>query len=57
MSYNIQNQKDYPAFAWQSSFYEHIIRTDVNFQNAREYIENNPSNRNKDRNNKLDVTF
>jgi len=40
-----------PEFAWQSSFYECIIKTNYSFQNIREYIENNPMNRKKDRNN------
>lgn len=44
-------KKILPEFAWQSSFYEHIIRSNINFQNVRQYIENNPLNRKKDRNN------
>lgn len=40
-----------PEFAWQTSFYEHIIRTDRSFQSIREYIEDNPMNREHDRNN------
>jgi hypothetical protein len=46
-------RKIYPEFSRQSSFYEHIIRTDRSFQSIREYIENNPSNRDTDRNNPL----
>lgn len=31
-------------FAWQSRFYDHIIRNDASFQRISEYIQNNPSN-------------
>ncbi len=27
---------------WQKSFYDHIIRNDIDFKNAWEYIDNNP---------------
>lgn len=30
-------------FGWQSSFYDHIIRTPRAFENIQNYIENNPS--------------
>ncbi|MFN3588922.1 MAG: transposase [Spirosomataceae bacterium] len=30
-------------FGWQSSFYDHIIRTPKAFENIQNYIENNPS--------------
>ncbi|RPH24235.1 MAG: transposase, partial [Bacteroidales bacterium] len=31
-------------FAWQSLFYDHIIRNDESFQKISEYIKNNPAN-------------
>jgi REP element-mobilizing transposase RayT len=31
-----------PMFAWQSRFYDHIIRNDKSFQRISEYIRNNP---------------
>ena len=30
-------------FAWQRSFYDHVIRTDTSLQNIRDYITNNPT--------------
>ncbi len=33
-----------PNFAWQSSFHDHIIRNDQEFQQIISYIENNPEN-------------
>lgn len=30
-------------FAWQSNFYEHIVRTDADYQRIHRYIENNPA--------------
>jgi REP element-mobilizing transposase RayT len=32
------------SFAWQPRFYDHIIRTETDLQNLREYIHLNPSN-------------
>lgn len=37
-----------PAFAWQSRFYDHIIRDDESFNRISEYIKNNPANWHKD---------
>ncbi len=37
------NQKNY-EFAWQSRFYDHIIRNEKSLQNIRQYIEMNPVN-------------
>jgi REP element-mobilizing transposase RayT len=37
------NQKNY-EFAWQSRFYDHIIRNEKSLQNIRQYIEINPVN-------------
>lgn len=37
-----------PAFAWQSRFYDHIIRDDELFYRISEYIKNNPANWDKD---------
>jgi putative transposase len=48
--YNIQKnslskiiqQYKAPAFQWQRSFYDHIIRNEISCQKIREYIQNNP---------------
>ena len=29
-------------FAWQKSFYDHIIRNEKSLDNIREYVRNNP---------------
>ena len=33
-----------PYFAWQSRFYDHIIRDEKSLENIRRYIKNNPEN-------------
>ncbi|MBD2516750.1 transposase [Nostoc sp. FACHB-973] len=38
-------------FAWQERFYEHIIRADGSLDRIREYIINNPTKWDKDKNN------
>jgi REP element-mobilizing transposase RayT len=38
----IQSRKINPDFAWQSRFYEHIIRDDESYHKIAQYIENNP---------------
>ncbi len=38
-------------FLWQRSFYDHVIRDDVNFNRVREYIINNPKMWEYDENN------
>ncbi|MBI5400215.1 transposase [Candidatus Saganbacteria bacterium] len=38
-------------FAWQSRFYESIIRNEIQFEKIRKYIENNPYNWEFDKNN------
>ena len=38
----IHARKTDPAFAWQSKFYDHIIRDDVAFYRISEYIKHNP---------------
>ncbi|MAF14287.1 MAG: transposase [Parcubacteria group bacterium] len=38
-------------FQWQRSFYDHIIRDENGLYNIRQYIINNPSQWNRDRNN------
>ena len=45
----------YPCenFAWQSRFYDHIIRNNISLNNIREYIRKNPENWNNDPNNKM----
>lgn len=40
-----------PAFAWQSRFYDHIIRNEESLNNIRQYIINNPKKWWRDRNN------
>ncbi|NEZ60705.1 transposase [Adonisia turfae] len=43
-------QNGYSRFAWQSRFYEHIIRADRSIDYIRRYIVKNPSNWGRDRN-------
>lgn len=43
-------QNNYCNFAWQSRFYEHIIRNDGSLDRIREYIINNPVKWSEDRN-------
>jgi putative transposase len=33
----------YPDFAWQSRYYDHIVRNDSELERIRSYIENNPA--------------
>src|SRR6056297_3050067 len=41
-------QKIHADFAWQTRFYDHIIRNDSSYQRIRNYIINNPKNWEKD---------
>ncbi len=41
--------KNCRSFAWQSSFYDHIIRNAKSFENIQNYIKNNPINWGKDK--------
>jgi len=41
----------FSQFAWQKSYYDHIIRDEESLQKIREYIINNPSQWEQDRNN------
>jgi len=41
----------YPDFAWQSRFYDHIIRNDESLNKIKEYIRINPQKWEEDRNN------
>lgn len=43
-------QAGYGDFAWQSRFYDHIIRDEKSLEKIREYIRNNPLNWEHDRN-------
>ncbi|MFP4622282.1 MAG: transposase, partial [Bacteroidales bacterium] len=38
-----------PAFAWQSRFYDHIIRNDRSYERIKQYIIDNPKNWKNDR--------
>lgn len=49
----IENRKIIPHFAWQTRFYDHIIRNEQALNNIRNYIKNNPKNWKNDRNNIL----
>ena len=39
-----ESRKINPDFAWQSLFYDHIIRDDKSYQRIKKYIINNPRN-------------
>lgn len=44
-------KRDYSDFAWQSRFYDHIIRNEKSLNRIREYIFNNPLRWQQDREN------
>ena len=44
------NKNNHPDFQWQSRFYESIIRNEEQLNNVRNYIVNNPTNWEFDRN-------
>lgn len=41
--------KNYPEFAWQKSFHDHIIRNSVEYEKIKYYIQSNPQNWDKDK--------
>lgn len=41
--------KNYPEFAWQRSFHDHIIRNTIEYEKIKHYIHTNPQNREKDK--------
>ena len=43
-SSKLMHQNGLPDFAWQRSFYDHVIRNDKSLNKIREYIINNPIN-------------
>lgn len=45
------NKNGFEHFAWQSRFYDRIIRNEQELYNIQNYIYNNPLNWNRDRNN------
>lgn len=47
----IEIRKTNKTFKWQRSFYDHIIRNEYSLFRIRQYIEDNPKNWHKDRNN------
>lgn len=49
-SVTIRARKINPDFAWQPRFYDHIIRTDPELNQIRQYIMDNPQNWAKDKN-------
>lgn len=50
-AFEIRKQFNPITFAWQSRFYDHIIRSDKSLNKIREYIETNPEMWERDRNN------
>jgi len=44
-------QNNHQNFAWQKSFYDHIIQDEKSLYNIREYIRGNPLKWKTDRNN------
>ena len=50
-TFEIKKQNNFPGFAWQSRFYDHIIRNEKSFNRIREYIIYNPLKWDEDRNN------
>ncbi|MBI5122871.1 transposase [Candidatus Roizmanbacteria bacterium] len=51
----INIRKKFPNFAWQSRFYDHIIRNEKSFYYIHQYIKDNPRNWEEDRNNSEDL--
>jgi hypothetical protein len=45
------NRNNFPIFAWQTRFHDRIIRNERELNAIRVYIENNPANWDKDRDN------
>lgn len=45
------NKNGFGYFSWQERFYDHIIREDIALNNIRDYIQDNPVNWERDRNN------
>jgi REP element-mobilizing transposase RayT len=50
-SFEIRQQPNPITFAWQSRFYDHIIRNEIELNKIREYIISNPEMWERDRNN------
>lgn len=50
-SFEIRNNNSPVTFAWQSRFYDRIIRNEIELNKIREYIFKNPANWERDRNN------
>jgi len=48
----VAHRKGFTEFAWQSRFYDHLIRGNANVAAVRNYILNNPANWDKDRDNR-----
>lgn len=47
-SLKVLTSKECGSHIWQRNYYEHIIRTEQELEEIREYIQNNPLNWNKD---------
>ena len=47
----ICQNRGYSEFNWQHNYYEHIIRSDKDLNNIRDYIINNPTQWYKDEEN------
>ena len=52
---SIRNDFHDHEFAWQRSFYDHIIRNEKSLQNIRKYIYYNPAKWESDRNNPVNL--
>lgn len=50
-TFEINKRQNKIRFAWQSRFYEHIIRNEKSLEKIREYINNNPLKWDIDENN------
>ena len=50
-------RKKYSYFSWQSRFYDNIIRTEKSLYYIRQYIRENPMNRDEDINNLINKPF
>ena len=54
-SKRIHRETKFLDFAWQRSYHDHIIRTEKSLENIRNYVQQNPQQWHRDRNNDFGV--
>ncbi len=53
--YKFESKTINPAFAWQTRFYDHVVRNENSLDNIRQYIINNPAQWENDRNDQENI--